>query len=68
MTSLGMIPSPSAQSHFERVLSRRAVSLIGDLEAGHPKEVFEVPHPSWMQQYSKPNEELAKIKHKAVSP
>lgn len=66
MASLGMIPSPSAQSHFQRAFSRRTVSLVGDLEAGHCKDIFEVPHPRWEQQYTQTNEDLAKIKNKAV--
>lgn len=66
MASLGMIPSPSAQSQFERAVSRRTVSLLGDPEAGYCKNVFEVPHPSLAELYTKPSEELAKIKNRAV--
>lgn len=67
MASLGMMPSPSAQSHFERAMSRRTLSLVGDIEAGYYRDIFEVPHPRWAQVYTKTNEDLAKIKNKAVS-
>ncbi|KAB5590584.1 cation diffusion facilitator [Ceratobasidium theobromae] len=64
MASLGKVSSPT-QSHLERALSRRTLSLVGDLEAGYPKNVFEVPHPPWMQLYWKGDEELGRIKNKA---
>ncbi|QRV96775.1 cation efflux family protein [Ceratobasidium sp. AG-Ba] len=58
--------SPSAQSHYERALSRRTLSLLGDVESGYVKDVFEIPHPPWAQQYIKSEEDLAKIKNKKV--
>lgn len=66
MTSLGAVGSPSAQSHYERALSRRTVSLIGDVESGYVRDVFEIPHPPWAQEYVKSEESLAKIKNKKV--
>ncbi|QRW11525.1 cation efflux family protein [Ceratobasidium sp. AG-Ba] len=58
--------SPSAQSHYERALSRRTLSLLGDIESGYIKDVFEIPHPPWAQQYVTPEEALVKIKNKKV--
>lgn len=66
MSSLGAAPSPSSQSHYIRASSRRALSLLGDIEAGYVRDVFEVPHPGWGQTYMKTSEELAGIKKKKV--
>ncbi|KAG8734897.1 hypothetical protein FRC11_003593, partial [Ceratobasidium sp. 423] len=63
MTSLGAANIPN---YVERALSRRTLSLLGDLEAGPSKEVFEIPHPRWAEVYMKSSEELAGIKNKAV--
>ncbi|KAG8695587.1 hypothetical protein FRC09_009067 [Ceratobasidium sp. 395] len=66
MTSLGAVPSASAQSHYERAASRRTLSLLGDIESGYIKDVFEVPHPPWARVYTKSEDELADIKSKKV--
>lgn len=66
MSSLGVIPSPSTQSHRTRLPSRRAQSLLGDVEAGYARDVLEIPHPRWGQTYEKSSEELAGIKNKKV--
>ncbi|KAJ1302374.1 hypothetical protein OPQ81_001187 [Rhizoctonia solani] len=63
MTLLGAAGFPS---YHERARSRRTVSLLGDLEAGRSKDVFEVPYPPWSDVYMKSHEELASIKNKAV--
>ncbi|CAE6427708.1 unnamed protein product [Rhizoctonia solani] len=63
MTSLGAATIPA---YVERALSRRTHSLLGDLEANHSKEVFEIPHPRWPELYGKTSEEIANIKNKAV--
>ncbi|KAG9111787.1 hypothetical protein FRC07_008024, partial [Ceratobasidium sp. 392] len=66
MTSLGAVPSPSTQSHYERALSRRTLSLLGDIESGYIKDVFEIPHPPWAREYTKSDDGLANIKNKKV--
>ncbi|CAE6502101.1 unnamed protein product [Rhizoctonia solani] len=63
MTSLGAAGIPN---YVERAFSRRTLSLLGDLEAGRGKDVFEVPYPPWSEVYMKSCEELASIKNKAV--
>ncbi|KAF8596106.1 hypothetical protein BDV93DRAFT_611074 [Ceratobasidium sp. AG-I] len=66
MSSLRAVPSPSSQSHRVRNPSRRAVSLLGDVEAGYARDVFEIPHPRWGQKFMKSGEELSSIKKKKV--
>ncbi|KAG8707148.1 hypothetical protein FRC09_001992 [Ceratobasidium sp. 395] len=66
MSSLGAVPSPSTQTHYERAASRRTLSLLGDIESGYIKDVFEVPHPPWARVYTKSEDELADIKNKKV--
>jgi hypothetical protein len=66
MSSLGAVPSASAQSHYERAASRRTLSLLGDIESGYIKDAFEVPHPPWAKQYTKTCDELSEIKNKKV--
>ncbi|KAG9077653.1 hypothetical protein FS749_010434 [Ceratobasidium sp. UAMH 11750] len=66
MSSLGAVPSVSVQPHYERAASRRTLSLLGDIESGYIRDVFEVPHPPWAREYTKSDDELAGIKNKKV--
>ncbi|KAG8739968.1 hypothetical protein FRC10_004935 [Ceratobasidium sp. 414] len=66
MSSLGAVPSASTQSHYERAISRRTLSLLGDIESGYLRDVFEVPHPPWAQEHTKSDGELAGITSKKV--